>query len=160
MLRRPLLSASLNTLLAIAWSWPVRAVAKETQLPLAHNLRVLAAQQNKLREPLVILLSLPGCPYCELVRRSYLLPYRAEGLLQSWQIDTADNSVLLDFAGKATSKAAWVKTLKVKVTPTVLFFDSTGLEIASRLEGASVPDFYGSYLDERLATAKRKLGQL
>ena len=31
-------------------------------------------------------------------------------------------------------------------------------EIAPRLEGASIPDFYGAYLDDRLRTARRDLG--
>lgn len=127
------------------------------QLPLAHDLRALAAMQNDKREPLVILVSLPHCPYCELVRRSYLLPYRTEGLVQSWQIDTTDNSALIDFAGKTTSKATWTKAQRIKVTPTLLFLDRTGSEIAPRIEGAAVPDFYGAYLDERLAMARRKL---
>lgn len=151
MLRRTLLS-----ILSLAVVARV-ACAKDTHLPPAHDLRALAKVQGGKREPLVILVSLPNCPYCELIRRSYLLPYRAEKLAQSWQVDTTDSSVLIDFAGHSTSKAAWTKALRIKVTPTVLFFDSKGQEIAPRLEGVSIPDFYGAYLDERLATARRKL---
>ena len=138
-------------------TFPALTRAKDTHLPPAQDLRALAKMQEGKREPLVILVSLPHCPYCELVRRSYLLPYRAEGLLQSWQVDTTDHSVLIDFAGKTTSKAAWAKAQRIRVTPTVLFLDSAGKEIAPRIEGASVPDFYGAYLDERLATARRTL---
>lgn len=153
MLRRTILS---TLMLATC---PALTQAKESSLPRVHDLRTLAKIQGDKREPLVILVSLPGCPYCELIRRSYLLPYRAEGLLQSWQIDTSDNTALIDFAGKDTSKAAWIKAQRIKVTPTLLFLNARGEEIAPRIEGASVPDFYGAYLDERLATARKRLGQ-
>jgi hypothetical protein len=46
-------------------------------------------------EPLVLLVSLPGCPYCELVRRNYLLPARKEAGLQAWQLNVADASTPL-----------------------------------------------------------------
>lgn len=42
-------------------------------------------------------------------------------------------------------------------TPTVLFFDARGNEIAQRLVGVAMPDFYGAYLDAELATARGKL---
>jgi thioredoxin-related protein len=135
------------------------AGAKATHLPLARNLRDLALAQTAKGQPLVIMVSLPRCPYCELVRRNYLLPYRAEGLLNSWQIDTTDHSALIDFAGKPTTPAAWSQAMRVKVMPTLLFFDQNGREIAPRLEGVAVPDFYGAYLDERLATARQRLNR-
>lgn len=133
------------------------ADAKQLHLPPARNLRDLALAQTAKGQPLVIMLSLPRCPYCELVRRNYLLPYRAERLLDSWQIDTTDHGALIDFAGKPTTPAAWSQAMRVKVTPTLLFFDQNGREIAPRLEGVAVPDFYGAYLDERLATARQRL---
>jgi len=133
------------------------AKAKESSLPKTKDLRQLAAQQTNVKNPIVLLASLPGCPFCEMVRRSYLLPYKEEFGVQSWQLDTTDHEALIDFSGKMTSPAAWLRTLKIKVTPTVLFLDSKGREIAPRLEGASVPDFYGAYLDERLEKARKKL---
>jgi hypothetical protein len=66
---------------------------------------------------------------------------------------------MIDFAGKNISKAAWIKTQRIKVTPTLLFLNAGGEEIAPRIEGASVPDFYGAYLDERLTTARQRLSQ-
>ncbi|MDF2467243.1 MAG: hypothetical protein K0Q43_5478, partial [Ramlibacter sp.] len=37
-------------------------------------------------------------------------------------------------------------------------FGKGGREAAPRLEGASIPDFYAAYLDERLRTARRAMG--
>jgi hypothetical protein len=36
-----------------------------------------------------------------------------------------------------------------------LFFGSQGREVASRLKGAYLPDFYGAYLDDQLTIARR-----
>jgi hypothetical protein len=41
------------------------------------------------------------------------------------------------------------------LAPTVLFFGSQGREVAARLKGAYLPDFYGAYLDEQLAIARQ-----
>jgi len=46
---------------------------------------------------------------------------------------------------------------KARFTPTVLFFGPDGRELAERLVGVAVPDFYGDYLSARLSEARRKL---
>ena len=114
-----------------------------------------AAAKN---EPLVLLVSLHGCPYCELVRRSYLLPGQQEAGLHSWQLNITDKTTpLLDFDRQPTNAAAQIRQWKATFTPTVLFFGSRGQELAERLVGVAVPDFYGAYLEERLATARKAL---
>ena len=103
-----------------------------------------------------MLVSLPGCPYCELVRRSYLLPGRRESGLQAWQVDSTNATTpLISFDGKTSTAAAQVKLWKATFTPTVLFLGPQGQELALRLVGAGIPDFYGAYLDERLDTARK-----
>lgn len=135
---------------AVAW-------ARDSALPVPASLQVAGRDAAQKGEPLVLLVSLPGCPYCELVRRNYLLPMRAEGL-QAWQINVTDNQQLVrDFAGVASTGAALARQWQAAFTPTVLFFDARGNEIAQRLVGVAVPDFYGAYLDAELATARGKL---
>jgi hypothetical protein len=36
----------------------------------------------------------------------------------------------------------------------VLFFGAKGKEVAERLEGGYIPDFYGAYLEQRLQVAR------
>lgn len=134
-----------------------RALARDTALPVPTSLAAAAQLAASRGEPLVLLVSLPGCPYCELVRRSYLLPGRRESGLQAWQLDTTDRRTpLLNFEGQPTTAAAQIAAWKATFTPTVLFFGGRGQEIAPRLVGAA-PDFYGAYLDDRLATARLAL---
>ena len=132
--------------------------AKETALPVPTSLPQ-AAQVAKARgEPLVVLISLPGCVYCEMVRRNYLLPGRRDDGLQAWQLNISDRTTLLaGFDGKPTAAALQAKAWNATFTPTVLFIGSQGQELAERLVGIAVPDFYGAYLAQRLATARKAL---
>jgi hypothetical protein len=134
------------------------AFAKDSALPVPTSRREVAKQAAGKGEPLVLLISLPGCPYCEMVRRSYLLPGRRDADLQAWQLSVTDSTApLTGFDGKPTTAAAQVKLWKATFTPTVLFLGPQGQELAERLVGAGIPDFYGAYLDERLQTARKAL---
>lgn len=137
---------------------PTLARAKDTTLPVPASLPQVAMAAAAKNEPLVLLVSLPGCPYCELLRRSYLLPARNKAGLQAWQLNSTDRRApLIGFDGKASNAAAQVSAWKASFTPTVLFLGGQGQELAERLAGVAVPDFYGAYLEERLATARRAL---
>ena len=106
----------------------------------------------------MVLISLPGCVYCEMVRRNYLLPGRRDDGLQAWQLNISDRTTLLaGFDGKPTAAALQAKAWNATFTPTVLFIGSQGQELAERLVGIAVPDFYGAYLAQRLATARKAL---
>ena len=134
------------------------AQAKDSALSVPTSLPQAAQTAKVKREPLVILISLPGCVYCELVRRSYLLPARLNDGLQAWQLNVNDNTTpLTGFGGKLTTAALQAKAWKATFTPTVLFIGSQGQELAERLVGIAVPDFYGAYLERRLTTARKAL---
>ena len=144
--------------LAGSLAWPLQAQAKDSALPVPASLPEVAGQAAARGEPLVLLVSLPGCPYCELVRRNYLLPARKESGLQAWQLDVTDRRTpLTGFDGKPTTAAAWTKAVKATFTPTVLFLGPQGQSLAEPLVGAAVPDFYGAYLEERLEIARTAL---
>ena len=53
----------------------------------------------------------------------------------------------------ADQARAW----KARFAPTVLFLGPNGQELAERLVGVAVPDFYGEYLEARLTEARSKL---
>ena len=136
------------------------ALAKDTALPIPASLPGAAEVAATKKEPLVLLISLPGCPYCELVRRNYLLPARRNAGLQAWQLNITDHTTpLTGFNGKATTAAAQIAAWKAGFTPTVLFLGSAGQDLAERLVGLGSVDFYGAYLDERLLTAREALGR-
>ena len=59
--------------------------------------------------------------------------------------------------GDTTTPAEQARAWKARFTPTVLFFGPDGRELAERLVGVAVPDFYSEYLQTRLIEARRQL---
>ena len=134
-----------------------RAVqAKPVVPPRATSLRDALSHALQSGNPLLVLVSLEGCPFCRVARENYLEPLRAQGT--PWvQVDMHVSTGLLDFDGKASTHEQLVRAWQVKTAPTVLFFGREGRELAPRLVGGSLSDFYGAYLDERLAQARAAL---
>ncbi|MCU0926084.1 MAG: thioredoxin fold domain-containing protein [Hydrogenophaga sp.] len=129
-----------------------------TALPSPTSLRGAAVAAAARGEPLVVMTTLPGCPYCDLVRNHHLLPMRKEGKVQAVQLNVSDRtSHLQGFQGNTTTPAEQTTAWKARFAPTVLFFGPDGQELAERLVGVAVPDFYGEYLDARLLEARRNL---
>jgi thioredoxin-related protein len=129
-----------------------------TALPSPASLRAAAQVAAAKGEPLVLMTTVAGCPYCDLVRTHHLLPMLRAGQVQAVQLDIRDRrSNLQDFAGNTTTPAEQVAAWKARFAPTVLFLGPQGQELAERLVGVAVPDFYGEYLEARLAVARVKL---
>ncbi len=126
-------------------------------LPWPADMRRAAQQANARGEPLVLMVSLPGCPWCELLRRNYLTPMRAEGVAAFELMVNDRSTMLLDFNAQRLTPAALSDALNIKITPTLLFFNTQGQEIAPRMEGVASADFIGAILDERLATARARI---
>ena len=130
------------------------AVAAQVTLPSTESLASSLDQALRIKQPLVVMVSLHGCAFCKVVRENYLQPLRASGL-QVVQVDMRDNRSLIDFNGANLTHDGWVRKQGIKLAPTVLFFGPQGREVATRLNGAFLPDFYAAYLDEQLALARR-----
>ncbi|MEZ5648994.1 MAG: hypothetical protein R3E87_00425 [Burkholderiaceae bacterium] len=112
----------------------------------------------------IVLMSLPGCGFCTLVRSRQLGPLRADAAyddLPVYEISLEDDSPLpplpeswpAEFKGSATKVGPWARELGVRLAPTVLFLGAQG-EIAPRLVGYASDDFYWSYLSERIDVAR------
>ena len=130
--------------------------AKEKHLPATASLPQSLQQALQAKQPLVVMVSLEGCAFCKVVRENYLLPLQREGL-PVVQINMRDKTTVLGFDGVTQTQDALIRQWGVKIAPTVLFFGARGHEIASRLNGAYLPDFYNAYLEEQLGVARRTL---
>jgi len=141
--------------LALVAALPAVGRAQETALPRPASLPAEAQAASRRGEPLVLLVSLPGCPYCERIRRSYLTPLSRESGGDVVQIDLGSAQPLVDFDGATRTHDTFARARRATFTPTVLFLGPRGDEIAERLVGAGVPDFYGAYLEQKLETARK-----
>lgn len=132
-------------------------MATPSTLPTAESLPDELAQALKKGSPLLVMVSLDGCPFCKVARQNYLGPMREQEGLPVVQVDMRSNRMIRDFKGAMLTQDALIRSWGIKVAPTVLFFGRAGAEIAERLVGGYIPDFYGAYLDERLRLARAAL---
>jgi len=148
-----LLPAAAALLIAVAG--PASAATAD-HLPWMTDLPAQAAAASKAGEPLVVLVSLPGCTYCEAVRRNYLAPQAAAGEIRVREIDMSADTPLRDVDGTMTTARAWARARNISAAPTVLFLDPRGRNAAAPLRGMQ-PDFYGAYFEQALDAAREKV---
>lgn len=149
--RSVLIAAGLLGVLPNAWS-------ADAQLPLATSLPEHLARALQQKSPLVVMVSLPGCPFCRIARESYLAPMLREENLPIVQVDMLSKQVLRGFDQGDTTHEQQINRWGIRIAPTVLFFGRHGAELAERLVGGYQPDFYGAYLEQRLHAARKSLG--
>jgi thioredoxin-related protein len=117
------------------------------------------AQAKKV--PILVLYMSPHCPYCERVLQEFLLPmgrnadYDKKVVMR--QIDIGSNAKLRDFSGKLTTQSQFAGAHKVRLVPTVAFYDASGREVADPIVGLLTPDFYGGYLDSAIDDGLAKI---
>ena len=132
-------------------------VGAETRLPAARDLAGDAASISRDGRVLLVLFSQHGCPWCERVRREFLLPIQKNESYTSRlvfrQIDLDRGTPLRDFGGKATTHADFGRMNGVTLYPTVMLFGPRGERLAEPLRGFTGSDFYGAYLDQRIEEA-------
>ena len=129
-------------------------------LPVPASLKAAAQAAQARREPLVVMVTLKGCAFCDVVRNNYLGPMSQRGEVYAVQVNMLDRkSALQDLQGRTTTPYDQARAWKARMAPTLLFLDSEGREIAERLEGMTVADFYGAYLQERIDAARRVVRQ-
>jgi len=128
--------------------------ALAASLPMPASLPDALGAALKKGSPLVVMVSLAGCPFCTIARDHYLAPLQGQAGLTIVQIDMRNRDMVKDFSGASQSQDQLIRSWGVKVAPTVLFFGRGGVEVAERLVGGYIPDFYGAYLDDRLRTAR------
>ncbi len=133
-------------------------MANSPPLPTTRSLAGSARAAAAKGEPLVLMTSLAGCIYCDMVRNQHLQPMLRDGLVHAIQLDIQDRTgLILDFDGRQTSPYDLSQRWQARIAPTVLFFGPDGQELAERMVGMSLPDFYGEYLAARLDTARQRL---
>lgn len=132
----------------------------------AGELRQMAAESFAAGRPLVVMFSLRGCPWCDALRREHFTGLIAAqqrlGIL-AVEIDMTDPHAFASpqqartpASLRADSPRELSRHYRVRLAPTVLFLGPDG-EVAERLVGYGSPDFFGAYLDQRIAQARSAL---
>ncbi len=131
------------------------------QLPRFDDLVAVARRARKARRVLVVLVSQSDCPYCHLLKEEVLLPmvkggdFADEILLGELFID--EGETVVDFRGRRRPAADFAHDYEVYVTPTLLFLDADGRELADKMVGVNTVEMYFYYLSEAIREAVARL---
>jgi hypothetical protein len=124
-------------------------------LPRPASWKAMLAESRATGRPIVLMFSSAGCAWCELVRRDHLRYLARDqqklGVIVV-ELDLLDRKPFAD----GETPAGIAQAMGVRFAPTVAFLGPDG-ELAERLLGYQSADFYGAYLDDRIAEAAAKL---
>jgi len=107
---------------------------------------------------LMIEFSSETCPYCRKLEALFLLPmqrnadYDDKVLIRSISLDSYET--VIDFDGNSVDTGEFAARYGVSLTPTLVFVDSRGVEVGDKLVGIWSEDFYGGFIDNRIAEAR------
>lgn len=154
---------ALSLSLLCAWGAPGTAVAAGARatLPPPLDLHADGAKAAARGTPVVFLFSLPGCAFCDVVRRNYLapllrdLPEAQQPVIREVQIN--GNASFIGFNREPTSHQALARSYGVRFAPTVVMVDGKGNILAEPIVGGDTAGLYGGYLDNAFSEAARKL---
>jgi hypothetical protein len=106
--------------------------------------------------PLVLFFTLPGCRFCEHIRRHYMPALERRGeVVREVVIDS--DAIVTGYAAATHRELA--RKMGVAVAPVVLLVDQRGQPLADPVVGGDVAGLYGGYLDNAFEEARRRLSR-
>ncbi|MGB1011179.1 MAG: thioredoxin family protein [Thiolinea sp.] len=148
-----------STACALALSTSTHAATLEE----TNDFSQLATTMQANGKPLVLALEADYCTYCARLKAEHLQPmvnsedYSKRVVIRTLEFD-GDHEVK-DFDGQTISASAFSSRYKVRITPTLLFLNAKGEEIAERMLGYNTPELYGAYLDRAIDTAVEEMAE-
>ncbi|WP_245800403.1 thioredoxin family protein [Thiomonas intermedia] len=146
----------LRLAVALFLAWVAGAAWAETPLPPVQNLQQSAVKAAAQDQPLIVMFSLPNCPFCEKLRRTQYQFLAKEGYVVQ-QIEITSRASVTGFDGMPTTGVQLARQFGIQLAPTVLFFGPGGKEIGERITGAPTADFYGAFIDRALKESAQAL---
>lgn len=144
-----------------AGAFAVRAEPAPLHVPVTENLAAESQIAAQRQLPILLVFSAAHCTYCELLEREILKPMLRSGdygdkiLIRKVMLDGA--GTLRDFQGRAVDAGSFATRRDVFVTPTMLFVDARGRELAPRLVGINTVELFGGLVDASIEEARSKL---
>ena len=98
------------------------------------------------------------CGYCRKLESLFLLPmqrnveYDDKVLIRSISLDSYET--VIDFDGSPVDTRVFAARYDVSLTPTLIFVDSEGAEVGEKLVGIWSEDYFGWFIDNRIAQAR------
>ena len=133
---------------------PAKVSPAKIAIATATDLRQDALVARQMSAPIMLYFSDPACGYCRKLEKEIFLPMLRSGDYQDRvllrKISWLSRGLLNDFDGSKRELHAIAERYNVQVTPTMIFVDEDGVEIAKRILGYNGPDFFWFYLDRAI----------
>jgi len=155
----------LLTLLGVPGLLLAQSRSPDERLTALTDLRETAALITRHKAPLLILFSMPGCPFCLEVRRNYLAPRVAEQArepnptLLLRETDITSTEMIVELSGSKVTEAEFASRFNVRAVPVVALFDQSFKLLVEPLVGLDRSGFYEAYLSAAIEGAGRRLKQ-
>jgi len=148
--------------LILAWGLGLPGAARAADsLIHAKNFQADASTAAKRQVPILVVFTSPHCPYCERVKREYLIPmhkdpaYRSRVIIREVTMGATDP--LVGFDGTTTTEGAFAAAHKVFMVPTVQVLDTQGNNVGDAIVGLLIPDYYFGYLESAIDAGLSKV---
>lgn len=131
-------------------------------VPAARDFQALKNLMNTQKAPLLLAVTADYCHFCEQLKEEYLRPMmknteeRERVVIRTFDLDGGLD--ITDFDGKTISVEDFSGRYNASLTPTVLFLNSNGEEVAEKMLGFNTPELYGAYLEKAIDTARQNAG--
>jgi thioredoxin-related protein len=136
-------------------------LAAGTAVPVTDNLSVDAVQASRDKLPIMLVFTGIVCSYCDLLEEEFIKPMLLSGdytdkvIIRKLIVD--NGSRVTDFSGQRVASAELAHEYGVFVTPTILFINPAGYQLAERLVGINTIELFGGYLDQCIDAARLRL---
>lgn len=127
----------------------------------ASNFSEGAALMRRSDKVLLLEFHAEHCAYCRQLENDFLKPMQLNKDDQSKviirKLDVGSYRQIIDFDGKNIAAEDFVARYKVQMTPTMVFLDANGNELAGRILGINTPSLFGGYIDDAVDQAVTKI---
>jgi thioredoxin-related protein len=132
-----------------------------TAVPVTDSLFVDATQARRDNLPIMLVFTGVVCSYCDLLEEEFIKPmllsgdYTGKVIIRKLVVD--NGSQVTDFSGQRVASADLAHAYGVFVTPTILFINPAGDQLAERMVGINTIELFGGYLDQCIDAARLRL---
>lgn len=148
----------LTVLLVCAQSLSLSLRASEIFTPLTNAPKTVATAVTS-HQALIVYIAAETCSFCRALDEEVMQAlvnsdaYKNKVIVRRLLLE--DYFTLVDFNSKTISADEFIQRYQIRATPTLLFLDSKGEEIAQRLEGYRKNTFYWTYLDRAINASQK-----
>ena len=125
------------------------------------NFQKIGQQMQEKDLVLMLEFSSDYCPYCDRLEEDYLKPmlrsadYDDKVLIR--RIDLGGYTDVINFDGQQMSPSKFAGQYNAYVTPTLIFVNHRGEELAEQLVGLGTEGFFSAYIDQHIEQARSRL---